>query len=114
MLAIDPERLAARIGGNVVVAPHLLAVPPSSFDSLGAGAQCERTLKRGIAVLGDEAMRTLEQPRRTRTGNRAPAGVHPGSMLPRAGATTRGSRRPGAGRDPISFRPVIVRQGDAE
>src|SRR5450631_1264914 len=94
MLAIDPEGLAARIRRHVVIAAHLVAVPPPRLDSLGARDQLERALVARIALLRDEALGPMQQPR-------GPEGASHG-----CGATP----IPG----PAPFRPVVVGDRDAE
>jgi hypothetical protein len=60
MLTEDPVGLAARILGHVVVALHLLAVPPARLDALGPRRELERALQGGNSIRADEAMGTIE------------------------------------------------------
>src|SRR5258705_12257566 len=41
-LLVDPEPRAPPIAGNVVIACHVLAIPPAGFDALGPALDGER------------------------------------------------------------------------
>src|SRR5208282_3566856 len=41
-LAVDPEQLAQRIFGDVIVSRHQRIVPPSGLDPFGAGQELQR------------------------------------------------------------------------
>src|SRR5471032_3271312 len=109
MLAIDPEGLAARIRRHVVVAAHLVAVPPSRLDSFRARDQFERALAARIALQRDEALRAMQEPRGTQREN----GVRSGLLVSLDELrVARGSLRECVP-DTI-FGPVVVGDRDAE
>src|SRR5471032_2587149 len=99
MLAIDPEGLAARIRRHVVVAAHLVAVPPSRLDSFRARDQFERALAARIALQRDEALRAMQQPRGTQREN----GVRYGFLVSLRECVP-----------DTNFGPVVVGDRDAE
>src|SRR5205823_14046178 len=97
MLAEDPVRLAIRIHGDVVIAAHLGAIPPARLDALGTREQFERSLEARLAVLGKEALRTMQEPCRPTAGDRS---------LRRSAALAR------AGRAPVALRAMVVLDRD--
>src|SRR5450631_634472 len=109
MLAIDPEGLAARIRRHVVIAAHLVAVPPPRLDSLGARDQLERALVARIALLRDEALGPMQQPRGPLREN----GVRYGFLVSLGELRIFRGSLPECVPDTI-FRPVVVGDRDAE
>src|SRR5476649_2249947 len=109
MLAIDPEGLAERIRRHVVIAAHLVAIPPSRLDSLRARDQFQRALAARIALQRDEALRAIQQPRGAQRKN----GVRYGLLVSLGELRIfRGSLRECVP-DTI-FRPVVAGDRDAE
>src|SRR6266700_5572843 len=59
-IAIQPQRLAARVAADEIIATDVPAVPPAAFDALGT----RRELQRRVRRIGGERVRLGKKPQR--------------------------------------------------